>query len=438
MADTTAPPIPSPLTAPSSRRPPRPHRLPARFAFYLEASIIVGFLAASSAPTPLYRLYQGLWGFSDLTVTVVFGVYALAVLVALLTVGSLSDHVGRRPILLAALVLQGGALILFIKADGVSTLIVGRIVQGLATGLAAGAVGAGMLDLDRTRGTIANAVTPMTGTAVGGLLSGLAVQYLPAPTRLIYLVLLAVVVLQVGGVLAIAETAERRAGALASLRPRFQLPPAIRRPLAVATPALIAGWALAGFYGSLGPSLVRLVSGSDSVVLGGLALFVLAGTGALTVLAVRDITPSTVALAGTAALVVGVTATLIATAARSEFGFFAATAIAGVGFGSAIQGAIRTVLPLADAEHRAGVLSVIYVISFLALGLPAVLAGVLVVHTGSVTSTASGYGIAVIVLAAGAFVGLVRRARSGPAATRTEAAAPLLCPQQTGPGSCAL
>lgn len=263
-------------------------------------------------------------------------------------------------------------------------------------------------------------------------------KYLPAPTRLVYVVLLAVVFLQAGGVLVMAETAEPQPGALRSLWPRFDLPPAIRRPLIVATPALIAGWALAGFYGSLGPALVRLVSGSASVVLGGLALFVLAAAGALTVWALREVAPSAVALCGTAALAVGVAGTLVATATRSEIGFFVATAVAGAGFGGGLQGAIRTVLPLVDAKHRAGVLSVIYVVSYLALGLPAVVAGIVVVQTGSVASTARGYGIAVIVLAAAAFGGLVLRAWATSDAARLETAAPLLCPQHSVPGACAL
>lgn len=86
-------------------------RLPRRVAFYLQASIIVAFLAASSAPTPLYAVYQARWGFTPITITTVFGIYALAVLAALLTVGSLSDYVGRRPVLLSALALQAAGLI---------------------------------------------------------------------------------------------------------------------------------------------------------------------------------------------------------------------------------------------------------------------------------------------------------------------------------------
>jgi predicted MFS family arabinose efflux permease len=413
-------------------------RLPARVAFYVEASIIVCFLAASSAPTPLYGEYQREWGFSALTVTVVFGVYALAVLVALLTVGSLSDHVGRRPTLLAALALQAVALVVFASADGIATLMAGRIVQGLATGLAAGAVGAGMLDLDRSKGVVANAVAPLTGTGLGALVSGLLVQYLPAPTRLVYLALLGVVVVQGAAVVAMAETAPGRPGALRSLLPHFDLPAATRKPLLVAAPALVAGWALGGFYGSLGPRLVALVSGSGSVVLGGLALFVLAGAGALTVLVLRNVPPGPVALAGTAALAVGVSGTLVATAAGSAVAFFVATAVAGVGFGGGLQGAIRTVLPFADDEHRAGVLAVIYIVSYLALGLPAVVAGLVLVRTGDLRSTAYGYGVVVVVLAVVAFVGLARSSRSARAASARVATAPLLCPERTFSGACGM
>jgi MFS family permease len=380
-------------------------------ALYLQASIIVSFLAASSAPTSLYAVYQARWGLTPITVTIVFGIYALAVLAALLTVGSLSDYVGRRPVLLSAIVIQAAGLVVLSQANGLPELVAGRILQGLATGAAAGAVGAGMLDLDRARGTLANAIAPATGTATGALLSGLFVEYLPAPTRLVYLVLLAMVVVQGVGVAFMAETVVRRSGALASLRPHFDLPPPTRRPLLVVGPVLFAAWALGGFVGSLGPSLVRMISGSDSLVMGGLALFVLAGAGALSVLVLHSAPPATVARLGTVGLMVGVSITLVSTATMSLIGLFLGMVVAGVGFASGFQGAIRSVLPLAPPEHRAGVLSVIYLISYLALSLPAVGAGAVVVRTGNLELTAVGYGIAVILLATLAFAGLAGRSR---------------------------
>src|SRR5947208_178458 len=180
--------------------PVRAQRLSPKAAFYLLASITVSFLAASAAPTPLYPLYQAEWGFSAITVTLVFAVYAIAVLGALLVVGKLSDHLGRRPVLAAAIALQAVTMLLFATANGVSGLITARIVQGLSTGAAVAAVGAGLLDLDKVRGTLANSVAPMAGTATGGIGPGLMVQYLPAPTELIYLTLVGVLLLQGVGV----------------------------------------------------------------------------------------------------------------------------------------------------------------------------------------------------------------------------------------------
>jgi MFS family permease len=417
------------------RWPLRAGRLSARAAFYLQLSIVVFFLASSSAPTPLYARYQAAWGFSPITVTVVFGIYAVAVLAALLTVGSLSDHVGRRPVLITALILQAVAMVVFATAGDVPALLVARIVQGLATGAAVGALGAGMVDLNKSKGTVANAVGPMTGTAVGGLISGLLVQYLPDPAHLVYLVLLVIFIAQAAGVALISESSSRKAGALASLRPRFGLPAAVRGPVVAAAPALIALWALAGFYGSLGPALVRLLSGSGSPVLGGLALFVLAASGSVTVLFLRSARPQTLMLIGNAALLAGVAITLLAIAHTSTAVFFVGTAVAGVGFGGGFQGAIRTILPLAAPHERAGVLSIVYVVSYLALGLPAVIGGVLAVH-GGVLTTAREYGVAVMILALVALLGLARRrlqrataTAAVPAPAVASASAPVLPPR---------
>jgi MFS family permease len=396
-----------PLTQPSaSLARGRRLRLGPIVAFYLLASIIVSFLAASSAPTPLYATYQARWGFSPITVTVIFGVYAVVFLAALLSVGALSDHVGRRPVVLVAVILQAVAVVILARAGSVTALLGARVVQGLSAGGAVGALGAGMLDLDKAKGTLANAASPPIGTATGALGAGLLVAYLPDPTRLVYIVLLAILLVQAIGVVLIAETSPSAPGALASLRPRLALPPKTRRPMLIAMPALVAGWALAGFYGSLGPALIAHLTGSDSPALGGLALFILTASAALAVPLLRSTPPPTVMLIGTIALLTGVATTLLATTVSSEALFLAGTAIAGVGFGGGFQGAIRTIAPLAAPHERAGVLSIIYLASYLALGLPAILAGALVVH-GSILSTSREYGATIMLLAALAMLGLI-------------------------------
>ena len=319
-------------------------RLPRAAAFYLQASIVVVLLAGSSAPTPLYALYQAEWGFSPITTTVVFGVYALAVLASLLTVGSLSDHIGRRPVLLVALGVQAVTMLIFATADGVPILVLARVLQGLSTGAAVGAVGAGMLDLDQARGTIANAVSAPIGTASGSLLAGVLVEYLPAPVHLVYLVLFVVFIVQAIGVALMAESSSVRPGALASLRVQFALPAKARRPMLLAAPALIAAWSLAGLYGALGPTLVRLMVGHNSFVLGGLSLFVLAGSGAAAVLVLRTAAPRTAMIIGTATLIVGLVLTILAINDLSTGLFFLGTAVAGVG--------LRRRLPGRDPQRR--------------------------------------------------------------------------------------
>src|SRR3569833_249291 len=349
-------------------------------SFYLLASIILFFLAGSSAPTPLYAVYQAAWGFSPITISVGFGIYAVAVLAMLLVVGSLSDHVGRRPVLLVATLGQAATMIVCATAHGWPALIVARVMQGLATGAAAGAVGAGMIDLDRARGTTANSIAPLLGTATGALLAGVLGQR---------------------------ETVTRRPGALASLRPHLRVPARLHAAMWIAMPALVAAWALAGFYGSRGPLLVRRLLASQSVTLGGLALFVLAASGAAAVYLMRVRTARSMLAIVTTALAGGVALTLAAIPTGSALAFFSGAVIAGAGFGGTFQGAIRMVVPQAEPHERAGVLSIVYIIAYLAMGVPAVLGGIRAVHGGGVLTTAREYGISVMVLALSALAGVL-------------------------------
>jgi MFS family permease len=205
------------------------------------------------------------------------------------------------------------------------------------------------------------------------------------------------------------ETVTRAPGALASIRPEITVPKALRGPVLTALPVLFAMWALAGFYGALGPALVFTLAGSTGVVLGSLSLFSLAASAVAAILLLRRVPARTVLLVGIAALIAGVAVTVAAVSLDSLPMFFAGSVIAGVGFGSGFQGGIRTVVPLAAAHQRAGVVSLLYVVSYLGLGGPAVLAGFSVVHGGGLIDTTRYYGAAVIVLAALALAGVLRR-----------------------------
>jgi predicted MFS family arabinose efflux permease len=377
----------------------RNYYLSRRSAFYLLLSITISFLAGSSAPTPLYALYQAQWGFSSITVTMIFGIYAISVLTALLFVGRLSDHLGRRPVLIAATAAQTVTMVIFATAHGVADLMLARIIQGLATGAAVGAVGAGMIDLNKTRGATANAVAPTFGTATGGVLSGYLVQYLPAPTHLVYAVLGVIFVLQGIGIALMTDTITPARGALASLKPQLNLPPATRGPLLLALPVLVASWALAGFYASLGPMLVRGMLGAGSALLGGLALFVLAASAGLAVLVLQRREPRAMMTLGASLLAAGVGVAVWSLPHHAIAVFFAGTSIAGMGFGAGFQGAVRSVVPFAAPHERAGVLSIVFIVSYLSMGVPAIAAGVQVARHGNILGTGKAFGVVVITLA---------------------------------------
>jgi len=387
-------------------------------AFGLLASAALTLLASSSVPTPLYATYQAKWGFSDLTVTVIFGVYAVAVLASLLVFGSLSDHIGRRPLLIAGLGSQVIVMLIFAFAGDLDVLLAARVLQGLATGAALGAIGAGLVDLHPTHGPVANASALMAGTASGSLLSALFVQFLPAPTELVYLFLSGVFLAQALGVVMITETSARIPGARRALAPKLELPSQVRGAVWVAAPVLVAVWTLGGFYASLGPSLAQLVAGDRSMILGGAALFLLAGSGSVTVLRFHHVEAQRLALFGALAIIVGSALLLAGVADHSLALFTLGIFPAGAGFGAGFQGGLRTIVTKAEPHQRAGVISLVYVISYLSLGLPAILAGTLVVHS-SLPQVSEEIGAGVIVLAALTAAGLARSLRREARARRS-------------------
>ncbi|QEC49204.1 MFS transporter [Baekduia soli] len=372
----------------------------------LQASIMVTFLASSAAPAPLYSIWQAEWGFSAISITVIFAAYGIALLAALLTVGSLSDYIGRQRVLVVAVAGQAVAMVVFARAGDVPVLLGARVLQGLCTGGALGAAGAGLLDIDKPRGTVANAVYPPMGTAGGALGAGLLIAHLPSPTHLVFWILAAILAIQTAGVLLMAESVGRMPGALASLRPGFSLPPATRPAMLVAVPALVATWTMAGFYGSVGPSLVHLVADSRSPVLGALPLTLFAGFGAVSVAALRTTAAEKVMVSAAAALLLGVGLTFAGLEVRSVVLILAGVAVGGIGYGAGFHGVVNAVAPLAAPHERAGVIAVIYLVAYLAMSLPAVLAGVLVVHDG-LLPTARGFAIGLLVLGSLALAGMV-------------------------------
>ncbi|NUU35969.1 MFS transporter [Pseudomonas sp. C2B4] len=379
-----------------------------RASLWFLAITLLSFLAASTAPTPLYHLYQEQLHFSAAVLTLIFGVYALSLLVALLTVGSLSDYLGRKPVIFTAVLLNSVAMLLFIYADSVAWLISARVLQGFATGMATAVLSATLLDTDRQQGPLVNSVAPLMGMALGGLGCGLLAEFAPAPLHLTYWLLLVLFVMQALYVWRLPESVSPQPGAWSSLRPTLHVPVQARSTLWRLLPLNTATWALGGFFASLAPSLVRSATGSTSNLIGGSTVATLTMTGALMIFTLRN-RPATLGLRlGASSLPLGVILILIGVHSASLALFFIGTLIAGCGFGAGFLGTVRTLVPLALPHERAGLMSAYYVLSYLAFCLPSLLAGNLTRVFGLVNTT-DGYCAVLIILSLSALFAMLRQ-----------------------------
>jgi hypothetical protein len=336
-------------------------------------------MASTSAPSPIYPLYLERWGFSVTILTVVFAVYVAGLVGALLTVGSLSDHVGRRPVLVASLLVAAAGTAIFWAADGVLSLMLARVVQGIATGMATGALAAGLVEfcpVGRPHvGPTMTAVGTSFGLAIGGGLAGLLVQVSPRPDAELFPALTLAFVVLAALVFAIPETAVRRAGGLAALRPTIRVPREARRAFFAAVPAIVAGWSVTGLFLALAPSLVREVLHVRFGAAGGLSItvvFVANCAGGLWAArrSARDAT-----LLGAVLLALGGAGLATALTLASPSVFIGGSIVSGLGVGLTFNGTFRGISGATTAKSRSEVFSAAFVVSYAALGIPAFVAG---------------------------------------------------------------
>jgi MFS family permease len=378
-----------------------PHR---KLVFWVVAASFAVLVSAASAPSPLYSVYQSKYRFSDLTLTVIFAVYVFALMVSLLTIGRLSDYVGRCRVIAGALVLDAGAMAVFLEVNGTTMLVVARVIQGLATGSALGAFRPYLLDLqpsDGSRlGSLVGAAAPTFGLGLGSVVSGLLLQYCPYPTRLIFAILTALLAVLALAFLTLPEIGDRIPGAMAALRPEIAVPSRARRAFVGAIPPLLATWALGGLYLSLGGSLLLGEFKQMNEGLIGALLALLFVVASVTAWLLHDVTPPTLIRLGGAALIVGAVLLLLAVAFSSVALFTVSALVSGAGFGPANLGAFRSVSQLAEEHERPALLSAVLVVSYLGFSLPALAAGLLIVQVG-LRSTTYAYGgfLAVVALA---------------------------------------
>ncbi|MFC6094649.1 MFS transporter [Saccharothrix lopnurensis] len=353
-----------------------------RWACSLVCAVAVLLSAASTAPSPMYVLYQERWHFSTATTTVVFAVYCLCALTGMVLFGSLSDTAGRRPVLLLALGLVAGSTLLFAFADGVGWLLAARALQGFGGGIGGCAVAAALIDL-APAGALLGSLTPIVGIGAGALGAGALVEHGPAPTVLTYVVLLVLLVGAAAGVLFLPETVPGARGRGIGVARRISVPVRARRAFLALSLPVVAVWAVGGLYLGLGPLLAAELLGSRSSVVDGLVVTALAGAGTLAQVSCRGVRCRTAMAAGSWLLLGGLALVLVALSLGSTALFFTATALLGFGWGATYLAAFRLLSELAAPGRRGELMAAVNVVAYIGTAFPAIGLGLAVDAVGT-------------------------------------------------------
>jgi MFS family permease len=350
-------------------------------ACVLGGAVFAVCMAGTTLPTPLYPLYQGKFGFSELTVTVVYAVYAFGVIGVLLLAGNASDAVGRRPVLLCGLGLAAASAVCFLCATGLGWLYAGRLLSGLSAGLFTGAATAYVMELapdgGASRATFVATAANMGGLGCGPLLSGLLAQYADWPLYLPFVTHLVLVAGSAVVLVRLAETVRERKPLSTVLPQRPALPPQVRAVFTPAAIASFAGFALFGVFTSVSPAFLAESLHVDNHAVSGLivALAFFASTaGQLAVggVGVRRSLPL-----GCAGLLAGLA--LLAGALRWDLMSLVVLSalVGGVGQGLAFRGALSEIAGASPEHRRAAVISTLFVVAYAGISVPVIGVGLL-------------------------------------------------------------
>jgi MFS family permease len=379
----------------------------ARFAFGLLAYAFAAIMVGTTLPTPMYALYAEHMHFAVLTTTVIYATYAGGVLFALLAFGRWSDAIGRRPVLAAGVAFAVASAAVFLVADSVPMLLVGRVLSGLSAGLFTGTATAAVIEAAppnwRTRAAGVATVANMGGLGIGPLLAGLLVQYAPAPLHLSFLVHIVLAVLAGIAVVVVPETSQRtgRIGVQ-----RLSVPVEVRAVFVIASLAAFAGFAVTGLFAAVAPSFLSQVVGIDNHAVAGLIASSIFFASAVAQIAAGNLNPQRAVAIGCAILVAGMVILAVALQLSSLVGIIAAAVVAGVGQGISFSRGLAAVAERTPADRRAEVSSTYFVVAYVAISLPVVGEGVAAQQWGLQTAGVT-FAVAVAILSIICLVGIL-------------------------------
>ncbi len=384
-------------------------------AFWLVALAFAVTMLGTTLPTPLYVLYEHSLGFATFMVTVIYAVYALGVLAALLFFGRLSDEIGRRRALLPGLACAVLSAVAFLAAHGLTLLFAGRVFSGLSAGIFTGTATAALVDLAREemreRADLVATAANMGGLGAGPLLAGVIAEFGPWPQRLPYVVHLGLLVVAAVGVWTMPEPV-RLAG-----RPRWRIrvlrptvPQQVRGTFVRSAVAGFAGFAVLGLFTAVAPSFLGAVLGVHDLAVSGAVVFTVFAASTIGQAALVPRLGSASLRVGCRTLIAGMVLLAASLAIESLALLLTAAVVAGLGQGVSFRAGLAAVNAQTPAAQRGTVASTYFVVLYIALSLPVVGEGLAAELVGLRTAGIA-FSIVVAALAATALALLHRSGR---------------------------
>lgn len=380
------------------------------YALFLGVALTFAInMMGTTLPTPLYPIYQQQLGFSELIITVIFAAYAVGVIGALVLFGSWSDQLGRRPMLLAGLAFSAASALVFMFADNLGLLLLGRLLSGLSAGIFTGTATVAVVELVPPAwagaATLVATVANMGGLGLGPLFAGVLAQYLPAPLLLCYALDLGLVLLLATVVWRAPETAELPDRARLGLQP-LSVPPDVRAVFIPAAIAGFAGFAVLGLFTAVAPAVMGKILGVSNHALTGLVVFLLFVGSMAGQLGQSRMADGVRLPVGCVVLIAGVACVGLAIGTASLVLLVLGAVVAGIGQGVAFRAGLGAITAASPPRRRAEVASTFFVVAYVAISIPVVGVGLMADLVGLATAGMVFSGV-VALLAAGALISLV-------------------------------
>ena len=357
--------------------------------FWVIAAAFAAALAFSTLPTPFYGIYQRVDGFPTYVVTIVFAAYAVGVVTSLYLAGHVSDWLGRRRVVRAAVLVQALSALVFLGWPQLPGLIVARLVSGVAIGALTATATAHLSELRAIArpgrdSSLISTMVNMGGLALGPIVGGVLATTVDAPLSTPYLIFLVLLVASAVAVTVVPETVERREELPAYRPQRVSLPRASRPVFFAAASVAFAAFALSGLLFALAPSLLAGMRVASPLVSGLVAGSVFA-SAAVAQIVFAALAARRQLVLGVLAMIAGLIAVPASLVTASVVLLVAGTVFGGVGLGLGFRAAIATVSGLAEPPFRGEVLAAVFLAAYFGLAVPVLSVGVALVWLPTAT-----------------------------------------------------